>query len=78
MNLPVMFYTFFKKCIKLGLHVLQVLSSWSMLGSWSGNKLLIHDGFLLICILWALHNKADISPGRYPFSSISRNSRNFD
>jgi len=39
-----------------------VLSSWSMLGGWSGNKLLIHDSFLLICILWALHNKADISP----------------
>ena len=44
---------------------MQVLSSWSMLGGWSGNKLLIHDSFLLICILWALHNKADISPGTY-------------
>jgi len=39
-----------------------VLSSWSMLGFWSGNKLLIHDSFLLICILWALHNKTDVSP----------------
>jgi len=39
-----------------------VLSSWSMLGYWSGNKLLMHNVFLLLCILWALHNKTNSSP----------------
>ena len=43
----------------------QVLSSWSMLGYWSGNKLLMHNVFLLVCILWALHNKTNSSPGKY-------------
>jgi len=39
-----------------------VLSSWSMLGFWSGNKLLLQNTFLLLCILWALQNKSNSSP----------------
>lgn len=37
-------------------------SSWSMLGFWSGNKLLIHDVFFLLCLMWAIHEKREASP----------------
>lgn len=39
-----------------------VLSSWSMLGFWSGNKLLLHDSFFLLCMLWGIHNQGKTSP----------------
>ena len=46
------------------LFIFQVLSSWSMLGFWSGNKLLLQNTFLLLCILWALQNKSNSSPSK--------------
>lgn len=39
-----------------------VLSSWSMLGFWSGNKLLLHCLFFLLCMLWAIHHHQNNSP----------------
>jgi len=39
-----------------------MFSSWSMLGKWSDNKLILQDTFLLICLLWSLHNQRRSSP----------------
>jgi len=39
-----------------------MFSSWSMLGKWSDNKLMLQDTFLLICLLWSLHNQKRTSP----------------
>jgi len=39
-----------------------LFSAWSLLGKWSGNKLILQDTFLLICLLWSLHNRKRSSP----------------
>jgi len=39
-----------------------IFSSWSMLGKWSDNKLILQDTFLLICLLWSLQNQRRSSP----------------
>lgn len=39
-----------------------VLASWSMLGLWSGNTMLLHNLFFLICILWAIHDRTNLNP----------------
>merc|ERR1711997_1238182 len=33
-----------------------------MLGEWSGNKFIVQDTFLLLCLLWSLHNRTITSP----------------
>ena len=43
--------------------LLNFFLSRSMLGFWSGNKLIIQDIFLLLCLMWSIHDKKSASPG---------------